>query len=418
MKNVIISQNTHWEKPYASLYERTVFANLQARLKTKHIQVLQGIRRSGKSSLFKMLINHLSQQVDSQEILYLNLDDPFFTKYANDPTGFYEIVQTAEKLTQKTVKYLFLDEVQAIRGWEKYVKSVYDSDRFSKIFVTGSNASLLNSEFATLLTGRYLSTKVYPLSFKELLNINSINSFLALNKQLPKALKIVDDMMQYGSFVETYQMDTELKRDLLSSYYDTILFKDCIANNAIRDTRAFQDLAFYCLTNLTALYSYSSLSKVIKLNDRTIKEHLSVLASCYLFSEVSTFSYSLKTQMNNKKKLYLCDNGFLALSYSFSANYGKLLENLVFTELQKMGYDIYFYNKEMECDFIAKKDNKTVAIQVCYELNERNQSREVNGLLKLPFEVDEKLIITYNQNDEIEGVKVVSFWEYFCGLWG
>ncbi len=416
MKNILIAQNAHWEKPYVSLYERTVFANLLTCLKTKHIQVLQGIRRSGKSSLFKMLINHLSQQVDAQEILYLNLDDPFFTQYANDPKGFYKIVQTAEKLTQKTVKYLFLDEVQAISGWEKYVKSVYDNDRFTKIFVTGSNASLLNSEFATLLTGRYLSIKVYPLSFKELLHINGINNFLALNKQLPKVLKIVDDMMQYGSFVEIYQMDTDLKRDLLSSYYDTILCKDCIANNAIRDSRAFRDLAFYCLTNLTALYSYSSLSKAVKLNDRTVKEHLSVLESCYLFGELNTFSYSLKTQINNKKKLYLCDNGFLALSYSFSANYGKLLENLVFTELQKMGYDIYFYNKARECDFIAKKDNKTLAIQVCYELSEQNKYREINGLLKLPFAVDEKYIITYNQSDELEGIKVISFWEYCCGL--
>lgn len=106
------------------------------------------------------------------------MDDPFFTKYSNDPTSFYEILQSAKKLTQKEIKYLFLDEVQAIEGWEKYVKSVYDSNEFEKIFITGSNSSLLNSEFATLLTGRYISTKVYLLSFKEILDINGIKSFL------------------------------------------------------------------------------------------------------------------------------------------------------------------------------------------------------------------------------------------------
>jgi len=413
MNNVLISQNKHWEKSYENLYERDVFQKLLTNLQTKHIQVLQGIRRSGKSSLFKLIINHLSQNIDPQEILYINLDDPFFTKYSNDPKSFYEIIQNAKKLTQKEIKYLFLDEVQAIEGWEKYVKSVYDSNEFEKIFVTGSNSSLLNGEFATLLTGRYISTRVYPLSFKEILKINDIKSFLELNKQLPKVLKLIDDMMNYGSFVEIYQLQDELKREVLSSYYDTILLKDCIANNQIRDIKGFKELSFYSLSNLTSLYSYSSLSKAVKLNDKSVKDYIQALEDCYLFSEVKLFSYSLKEQINNKKKLYLCDNGFMNLGYSFSANYGKLLENLVFSELQKLEYEIYFYNKDIECDFIAKKEDKTIAIQACYELNEQNKNREINGIKKLPFDVDEKYIITYNQKDTIEDIEVVSFWEYF-----
>lgn len=413
MNNVIISQNKHWEDSYKNLYERDIFQKLLTNLQTKHIQVLQGIRRSGKSSLFKLMINYLSQNIDPQKILYINLDDPFFTKYSKDPTSFYEIIQTAKKLTQKEVKYLFLDEVQAIKGWEKYVKSVYDSGEFEKIFITGSNSSLLNGEFATLLTGRYLSTKVYPLSFNEILKINNITSFLELNKQLPKVLKLIDDMMLYGSFVEVYGVQDDLKREVLSSYYDTVLLKDCIANNQIRDIKGFNELSFYALSNLTSLYSYASLSKAVKLNDKSVKEYIQVLEDCYLFSELKLFSCSLKEQINNKKKLYLCDNGFMNLGYSFIANYGKLLENLVFSELQKQGCEIYFFNKESECDFIVKKEDKTIAIQVCYELNEQNKTREINGVKKLPFEVDEKYIITYNQKDTIDDIKVVTFWEYF-----
>jgi predicted AAA+ superfamily ATPase len=419
MNKVIISQNKHWEKKYDSLYERDIFPKLIQNLQTKYIQVLQGIRRGGKSSLFKLLINHLSGKVDPKEILYINLDDPFFIKHSNNPESFYEIIQTAQKLTQKEVKYLFLDEVQAINGWEKYVKSVYDSGEFQKIFITGSNSSLLNGELATLLTGRYISSKVYPLSFSEILKINNINSFLELNKQLPKVLKIVDDMMSYGSFVEVYELQNEFKREILSSYYDTILLKDCIANNQIRDTRGFKELSFYALTNLTSLYSYASLSKALKLNDKSVKDYVEALESCYLFSELKLHSFSLKEQINNKKKLYLCDNGFMNLGFNFSSNYGKLLENLVFSELLKRGFEIYFYNKESECDFITKKEERTIAIQVCYELSDQNKTREINGILKLPFEVDEKYIITYNQgkssleNDSIGNIKVVSFWEYF-----
>ena len=381
---------------------------------SKHIQVLHGIRRSGKSSLFKLMINHLSENIDPQEILYINLDDPFFTKYSNDPTSFYEIIQAAKKLTQKEIKYLFLDEVQAIYGWEKYVKSVYDSNVFKKIFITGSNSTLLSGEFAMLLTGRYISTKVHPLSFKEILQINGIKNYLELNKQLPKVLKLIDDMMLYGSFVEVYQIQDDLKREVLSSYYETILLKDCIANNQIRDIKGFKELSFYSISNITSLYSYSSLSKALTLNDKSIKEYIQALEDCYLFSELKLFSYSLKEQMNNKKKLYLCDNGFMNLGYNFSSNYGKLLENLVFSELQKIGYEIYFYNKERECDFIVRKDNKTIVIQVCYELNDQNINREINGIKKLPFNVDERYIITYNQNlPSFENIKIVSFWEYF-----
>lgn len=413
MNNVIISQNKHWGKQYDGLYERDIFSKLIDNLKTKQIQVLQGVRRSGKSSLFKLLINHLCKSIDKEEILYLNLDDPFFIKYSNNPQSFYEIIQTAKKLTQKDIKYLFLDEVQAINSWEKYVKSVYDSNEFIKIFVTGSNSSLLNTEFSTLLTGRYISTQIYPLKFKEILKINQINSYLELNKNLPKVLKIVDDMFLFGSFVEVYEIEEELKRDLISSYYETILLKDCVANNQIRDIKSFKELSFYSLTNLTSLYSYSSLSKVLKLNDKSIKEYIWALESCYLFSEIKQFSYSLKEQMNNKKKLYLCDNGFMNLGYSFSSNYGKLLENLTFSELQKRDFQIYFYNKDFECDFIVKKDNLIIAIQVCYEINEQNRIRELNGLIRLPFKVDEKYIITYKQNDILEDIKIVPFWEYF-----
>lgn len=414
MNNIIIYQNRHWESNYKNLYDRDIFQKLIKNLNSKHIQVLHGIRRSGKSSLFKLMINHLSENIDPQEILYINLDDPFFTKYSNDPTSFYEIIQAAKKLTQKEIKYLFLDEVQAIYGWEKYVKSVYDSNVFKKIFITGSNPTLLSGEFAMLLTGRYISTKVHPLSFKEILQINGIKNYLELNKQLPKVLKLIDDMMLYGSFVEVYQIQDDLKREVLSSYYETILLKDCIANNQIRDIKGFKELSFYSISNITSLYSYSSLSKALTLNDKSIKEYIQALEDCYLFSELKLFSYYLKEQMNNKKKLYLCDNGFMNLGYNFSSNYGKLLENLVFSELQKIGYEIYFYNKERECDFIVRKENKTIVIQVCYELNDQNINREINGIKKLPFNVDERYIITYNQNlPSFENIKIVSFWEYF-----
>lgn len=416
MNKVLILQNKHWESSYKNIYSRDIFNKLLNNLQTKHIQVLQGIRRSGKSTLFKLLINHLSCTVDPKEILYVNLDDPFFIKYSNDPTCFYEVIQNAQKLTNKNIKYLFLDEIQAINGWERYVKSAYDSQEFQKIFITGSNSTLLNNDLATLLSGRYISCNVYPLSFKEILKINEIDSYLELNKNLPKVLNIVDSMMKYGSFVEVYDAADEFKRDILKTYYETVLLKDCVSNNQIRDIKSFKELSFYALTNLTSLYSYSSIAKALNINDKSAKEYISYLEDSYLFYELKLYSYSLKEQQNNKKKLYVSDNGFMELGFNFSSNFGKLLENLVFSELLKANYEIYYYNKNFECDFIAKKDDKTIAIQVCYELNDQNRKRELNGLLKLPVQTDEKYIITYNQNDRIEDINITSFWEFFYNL--
>ncbi len=413
MEKVILSQNKHWNKPYSGLYDRDIFSNLVKKLDVKHIQVLQGIRRSGKSTLFKLLINHLALEIDPQEILYVNLDDPFFIPYSDDATKLHDVIQTAQKLTQKKITYLFLDEVQAINGWERYVKSVYDNEEFKKIFITGSNSSLLNGDLATLLTGRYLSTKVYPLSLKEILKINDITTYMQLVEQSPKVLNIVDNMIKYGSFVEIYDNKEEFKREILSSYYDTILLKDCVANNAIRDVKSFKELSYYLLSNVTSLYSYNSLAKAIDINDKSAKEYVSYLEDSYLVDELKHYSYSLKEQNNSKKKIYSNDNGFLSLSYSFSENSGKMLENLVYTELIKANYEVYFYNKNFECDFIAIKDDKSIAIQVCYELHDQNRKREVGGLTKLPFEVDSKYIITYNQSDTLENIKVVKFWEYF-----
>ena len=345
--------------------------------------------------------------------MYINLDDPFFIPYSDDATKLYGVIQTAQKLTQKKVVYLFLDEIQAINGWERYVKSVYDSEEFQKIFITGSNSSLLNGDLATLLTGRYITQKVYPLSLTEVLKINKITSYLELSNNIPKVLNMVDNMLQYGSFVEIYETQEEFRRDILSSYYDTILLKDCVSNNAIRDVKGFKELSFFIISNITSLFSYSSLAKAVNINDKSAKEYLSYLEDSYMCDELKHFSYSLKEQNNSKKKLYCNDNGFVSLSYNFSSNSGKLLENLVYTELIKNGFEVYFYNKNFECDFITKKENKTIAIQVCYELNIQNTKREVGGLSKLPFDVDEKYIITYNQSKKIDDIEVLPFYEYF-----
>lgn len=415
MESTILKHNRHWDAPYANLYQRNIFDKIIAKLPLRQIHVLKGIRRSGKTTLFKLIINQLLKSVDGKSILYINLDDPYFTELYSDSKHLYSLLELSQKLTGVKIEYLFLDEVQNVQAWEKFVKSIYDNEVVKKIFVTGSNSSLLDGEYATLLSGRYLQNRVTPPSFSEILHIHQIESRLDLIKNKSKVLNIIDDMMEFGSFFEVLQ-EPQFKRDIILNYYETIIFKDCIANNNLRDAKTFKEVSNFIVSNTTNLYSYNSLAKAIGINDNTIKEYIRVLEDSYLCSEIKHYAYSLKEQIRAKKKIYINDNGFLTqTAFRFSKNLGSTFENLVYTEFVKRGYEIYYYNKDFECDFICKKDNELIAVQVCYELTAQNREREINGLKKLKINTTKKLLITYNQNEAHEdNIEIIAFWDYFA----
>ncbi len=415
MESTILKHNQHWKKKYINLHKREILDSIIDKLELRQIHVLKGIRRSGKTTLFKLIINHLLETNNSKGILYINLDDPYFTELYSDSKHLYKLLELSEKITGVKVQYLFLDEVQNVEKWEKFVKSIYDNEVVKKIFITGSNSSLLDGEYATLLSGRYIQDRITAPSFSEILNINHIDSRLELLDRKSEVLKIVDNMMEFGSFFEVLK-ETKHKREIILSYYETIIFKDCIANNNLRDAKTFKEITNFIISNSSNLYSYNSLSKATGINDNSIKEYIRVLEDSYLCSEIKHYSYSIKEQIRSKKKIYINDNGFLAqTAFRFSKNLGSTFENLVYTEFVKMGYGIYFYNKDFECDFICKKDNSLIAVQVCYELTAQNRERELNGLVKLKIDVDRKLLITYNQNENSSsGIEVLAFWDYFA----
>jgi predicted AAA+ superfamily ATPase len=414
LEEALLKHNLHWKQPYANLYERELFQPIIEKLHLRQIHVLKGIRRSGKTTLFKLVINHLVQEVDSKSILYINLDDPYFTELYSESKNLYKLLEMSEKLTGVKVQYLFLDEVQNVKGWEKFIKAIYDNEVVKKIFITGSNSSLLDGEYATLLSGRYIQDRVTAPSFSEILNLKGIKSRFELIDRKVEALKIIDEMMMFGSFFEVLREPTH-KREIILSYYETIIFKDCIANNNLRDAKTFKEVVNFLISNSGNLYSYNSISKALGVNDNSIKEYIRVVEDAYMAQEIKQYSYSLKEQVKSKKKLYINDNGILSqTSFKFSKNLGKNFENLVYTELIKGEYEIYFHNKDFECDFIVKKNEKLIAIQVCYELTKENRERERNGLLKLKLNLDEKILLTYNQNEiENETIKTVAFWDYF-----
>ncbi|MDF1653641.1 MAG: ATP-binding protein [Coxiellaceae bacterium] len=427
-EKVISQQNPHWHSgSYLNLMQRNYLPDLIKTLNLKEMQILQGIRRSGKSSIFLLLINHLLQTEEAKTIFYVNLDDPFFEDLHNDPKLFYQLIDTAEKLTGTTIQYLFLDEVQNVEGWEKFVKSIYDAEKFRKIWITGSNSSLLNSDYAQLLTGRYFSKMIYPLSFNEMLLNREINDKITLEQRRSEALHLVDHMLYHGAFPRIYQMideDPSIIRELLLNYYNGIILKDCLASKSkdIRNVKLFQDLALYLINNNACNYSYNKLAKLFGGSDITYKEFIGVMQNAYLFKEINQFSHSLKTQVRTNKKIYTIDNGFVwSMSIKLSKDQGRLLENLVYTELVKAGSDeIYYAQDSGECDFITKQGNKLTAYQVCYQLTPENRQREFHGLQKAmeKWKIKQGFIITLQQeeNNTNNNASVLPFWKWASKL--
>jgi len=420
MNNTLIRLNKHWNiGKYTGLHARELLPGLLKKIVLPHIHVLTGIRRSGKSSLFQLIINHLIDEgVNPHEVLILNMDEPLFTPIWSNPAGIYRIIEHAEVLTGSKVSYLFLDEVQQVTDWELFVKGAYDTQRFKKIYVTGSTSDLLQRQFATLLSGRYVSDIIRPLSLNELLSINGITDLLAVNAQKSQVLSLFNKYLIFGGFPEIAigELPDDLKIELLQNYYDSIVLKDCIVYNGVRETGAFYRTIHYLLTNTATRHRYSTLSKALGNTENTIKKYIEYAEQAFVLNEISNFSFSAKENTRPKRKVYSADNGLIsAVGVSFSPNSGKLLENTVYNHLINSKYDnISFVHKSDECDFVARKEGIWHAFQVCYDLDSTNRERELSGfkVIDPQLNVATKTLITYNQRDRIGDVEVVPFYEW------
>jgi predicted AAA+ superfamily ATPase len=404
METALILHNSHWSgKPFDIPIKRDLLGKLMKFHKTKEIQIISGIRRSGKSSLLKLYINELIKEVNPLSILYVNFDDPNFSEVFKNPEKLFDIIEFAQRMTKTKTEYLFFDEIQMVSSWEKFVKSVYDADVYKKICITGSNSELLDSNYSVLLSGRYIAHRIFPLSLPEILHHNNLINDIDIHSNRANVLNIAESMIKYGSFPEIIKAtDEEIKHEIALNYFDSIIIKDCIANNNIRDTVLFKELSYYLFNNISSMFSYNGIAKSILSNDITVKEYINVMKNAFLLYELSEFSFKIKQQIKSKRKIYCIDNGLISsVSLNFSQNKGQLFENFIFAELLKMGYkNIFFHNENHECDFIIKHNSELIAIQICYELNEQNKKREINGLLevKAKYATSKSYLITFSQS--------------------
>lgn len=408
LKNTILEQNLHWhgKKIKNEYIQRDIIKDIK--LKSNFIEVITGVRRSGKSTIFNILIQEFIQKlkIKPKEILTINFDDPNFIPFYQNVQKLDEIINTAEILTESRIKYLFLDEIQNIAFWEKWVKAKYDQKVFKKIFITGSNSKLLEGQYISRLSGRYFSHFNQPFSFQEFLDFHKQDYHEKYADNFPiknKLIALFDKYLKQGGFPEVVIYDNQ---DILKIYYQTILLKDVIDNNKIRDSFNLKQLAYFLITNATCLFSYNNIAKNLSIHENTVKEYIEYLKQSYLFDDLKKYDFSLKKQNINKRKIYCADNGLVSqIGFNFSKNNGHYLENLIFSELKRRKKECFYHSDKYECDFVIKEGLKIKeAIQVCYEVNDKNENRELNGLKEAMavYKLKKGIIITYNQDKVIE----------------
>lgn len=392
LRHLVIQQKNQIEKG-GDYIERSILPEVLDAFSDNRVLILTGIRRCGKSTLLKQIMQKKTRYC------YINFEDERLLDFrAEDFETLNEVLFEVYGVPE----IYFFDEIQNIDRFETFVRRLQDQGK--KVVITGSNAALLSREFGTRLTGRYKLFSVYPFSFAEFLRFNRIGTGRDSSYLTEERVRLIS---AFETYTQTGGMPEYLKNsdpDYIRTLYDNILYRDIIARYSIRRQRLVRELVGMLASSIALPFTYNSLKKTLGLkNAITVKEYVSYLSGAYLFFELSRFDYSVKKQLNSPRKIYMIDTAFGILNgFSSSPNTGRLLENIVFVELLRRGSEVYYYSGDRECDFIIRRGRKiTRAIQVCHELNNDNEDREIGGIFEAmdSFGLHEGIILTSHQEE-------------------
>lgn len=369
---------------------------------TPDIKVITGVRRSGKSKLLEAFIKYLYDAVPEANIIHLNLTLPEHENLL-EYHALYEYINS--KYCYGKENYVFLDEIQMCKGFEKAVTGLHTSEKYN-IYITGSNAFLLGSDLATLFTGRTFKIEVYPFSFAEFCQYF----------QLGDTQQALDDYIRIGGMSGAYPYKTEKdKFNYLQDVYKTLILRDVVQKYKIRKTILIEKVSDFMMDNISNITSARNITKVIsgtdlKANNVTINNYIKYLCNAFAFYQIRKYDVKGKKHLAFHEKYYLCDH---ALRYALlgrrNIDYGRVLENIVAIELLRRGYTIYtgaLYQREI--DFIAMNQSQKLYIQVSDNIsNPETLKRELTPLQEVKDSYPKLLIAVTNQPTyDIEGIKI------------
>ena len=369
---------------------------LKDQIAAPEILVISGVRRCGKS----VLMQQIKAKREEQDY-YLSFDDDRLLHFeVEDFQVLYDVFVEDFGMQHS----FYLDEVQLIPGWERFVDRLYSHK--NKVFVTGSNAFLLSKELGTLLTGRHLKQELWPMSFVEYLTLKDVvweKKDLYTTEGRAKMVNLQDAYLNEGGFPQ--YLSTRNPR-YLKELYNDIIYRDIVVRHKLPSDRQIREVAYYLASNYTHRFTYNSVAKAtgIKSAD-TATDYIGYLEESYLVGVVTKYDYKVGEQMKSPKKVYFVDNGLVSqIGFNFSNNFGQKLENAVYVELRRREKEIFYFHDKGECDFVIREGKDiVVAYQVTVSLkDEETRKREVDGLKAAmdAFGLMEGYIITKDETEE------------------
>ncbi len=347
------------------------------------VKVITGMRRSGKSVIMELAMEEVRRRgAEEKQIFYANFESLKFEELKNYKALYHAITAAAKAADGRL--YLFIDEIQEVESWEQVINSVrVDCD--CDIYITGSNARLLSGELATLLSGRYIEIAVYPLSFGEYLEFAMTNGDeVGLGKE-----RHFSNFLRYGGLPGIHEMkwdDAVLSR-YLTDLFNSVLLKDVVKRNKIRDIDLLEKVVLYLMDNIGSTFSAKTISDFLKnqgrkLSTETVYTYIKALESAFLIHKVPRFDIKGKRLLETQEKYFVSDLGLRHATVGYRDNdIGGMLENVVFLELLRRGWTVAIGKQgSCEVDFVATKTDERLYVQVCYVLTEDNTKREFEPL--------------------------------------
>ncbi|VVB88001.1 AAA domain protein [uncultured archaeon] len=380
----IRSWNPWWAQkmlPSLTGIRRDITGEIIKSFGTPHIKDIIGVRRCGKTTVLYQAAEHLmSQDVSSRDIMFLNFDDPTI-----NASSFEELQKEIFKINPDT-SHLFLDEIQQKTGWERWVRTLYDTKKFQRIFISGSSASLLSRDIGRVLTGRHITFNITPFSFREYLKKRGWEDFspefTAYNKD--KLLHYLTAYLEAGGFPETVGLDDFGRKQVLTSLYNDIIARD-ISSRYGASFEITDKICRFMLTNHGGSYSSNSVARATGTAVETAEKYIGYLKESLLISDLPVFSFKLKTQFKQNKKTYPADTGLRnAVCMRFSRDIGKLAETAVFHEIKRQNPEVFYWKNQdgYEVDFVVKEGQRIAGLfQVAWNvIEEKTQEREERAI--------------------------------------
>lgn len=398
------------------IYRTQYMKQLYAFKDNKLIKVVTGLRRSGKSTLLQMFKDELLKDgVADNQIQYINFELMKYDAIRNYKQLYNLVI---ENIKQDKKNYLFFDEIQQVEGWEKAVNSLileYDTD----IYVTGSNAYLLSSELATLISGRYVEIKMLPLSFKEYYGHYQNNG--KKSKQ-----ELFDEYLKYGGLPQLLSLpqDEKTLSSFLESIYDTVILKDVIGRNRLKDIDLLKRVFAFVCGNVGSITSTNSMAKYIaneakldsSIRPATIGNILDMLQNAFIIYRADRYDVKGKEVLKSLEKYYVADTGLKNTIVGYNLdNYGHAIENVIYLELIRRGYKVYVGktgNKEI--DFVAINQQETIYYQVSQSILDFDTRKRETEPFYATNDFYEKVIITTDKNyaTNENGIKIINIIDF------